>query len=185
MPNGMQPADLRMEYVMHVKSSTLLVTLAAFSIVALAAHRYDMSKSTTLSGTVTKVEWNNKDYVKIHMNAPGKQGKTTDWEIQTVSAEALQSGGINNSGLKNGDQITVEGFKAASGSPHMLASSITLAIGQTVAVKAQEQPGQEPVQTGANPQSLPSTASNMPVIALIGLVSLIGGGVLVSLRRES
>src|SRR5215467_9025802 len=106
---------------MRIKSLAIVMA-AAFGATAFAAHQYDTSKSKTLSGTVTKVEWNNKDYVKIHMDAPGKNGKKADWELQTTSPDALQSDGISMSNLKEGDQITVQGHPASNGSAHLIAT---------------------------------------------------------------
>jgi|SRR6185437_14734391 len=185
---------------MTLKSFAVFVTVA-MGTTAFGAHKYDMSKTSTLSGTVTKVEWNNKDYVKIHMDAPGKNGKTKDWEIQTASKNKLQSDGITRTTLKQGDQISVQGHPAASGSPHMLATSFTLANGQNAALNAAPQPLQQPAEVAANnpppdnsavnnppadtdDQSLPRTASNLPLIGLIGLLSLGAGTGLALLRRR-
>lgn len=198
---------------MRIKSLALFIA-AAFGTTAFAAHQYDTSKTQSLTGTVTKVEWNNKDYVKIHMDAPGKNGKKADWELQTTSRDKLQADGITMSNLKDGDQITVQGHPASSGSAHLLATSFTLANGQTIALNGQ--PSQQPVESAQNTpppppapsaennapapqsdiaqnnppansdqQSLPSTASNMPLIGLIGLLALGAGGVLTLARRLS
>lgn len=206
---------------MRLKSSAVLIA-AALGTFAFAAHKYDMGQSTSLTGTVTKVEWNNKDYVKIHMDAPGKKGNKTDWELQTTSASALRADGITRSNLKKGDQITVQGHPAASGSPHMLATSFTLANGQTIALNGQPSrvqraenytpqaappppaesavntPPPPPVETAQNtpppanvapanpePETLPRTASDMPLIGLIGLLSLAVGSAIVLRARLS
>jgi len=180
---------------MQLKTSAIILTAVAFSAAALAAHQYDTSQMKTLSGNVTKVEWNNKDYVKIHMNAMGDNGKTADWELQTVPKSTFQSDGASMSNLKDGDQITVQGYPASNGSPHMLVSSITLANGQNLAVNAQEQNGptasatinnqqsNAPTSASTDQQPLPQTASDVPLIGLIGLVAL-GAGSLLALRRR-
>jgi len=165
---------------MQLKTSAIIMT-AAFSAVALAAHQYDTSQTKSLSGNITKVEWNNSDYVKIHMNAMDNNGKTVDWELQTVPQNTLQSDGATMSNLKDGDQISVQGYPASDGSAHLLVSSITLANGQNVAVNAQQT---NPATSASNDQQpLPQTASDMPLIGLIGLFAL-GTGSILALRRR-
>ncbi len=169
---------------MQLKTSAIILTAAAFSAVALAAHQYDTSQTKSLSGNITKVEWNNSDYVKIHMNAADNNGKTVDWELQTVPENTLQSDGATMSNLKDGDRISVQGYPASDGSPHLLVRSMTLANGQNLAIHAQQQPGQTSSATASNQQQpLPQTASDVPLIGLIGLISL-GTGSLLALRRR-
>lgn len=180
---------------MGLRSSAILLTFLSFSAAALADHDYDMNQSKTVTGAVTKVEWGNNDYVKIHMNAPGNDGKTADWEIQTLSANALQSDGITSDNLKDGQRITVQGHPASNGSAHLLATRISLSSGRSVALNTNSsEPASPTTATNAAPatgpataenqtnNTLPSTASDVPLLGLFGLALVAAGG-LMALRR--
>ena len=167
------------------RSSAILVSAFVFTAgSALAAHHYDANKPVTLSGTVSKIEWQ-QPCVKIHLDVSSTQGKTTDWEIQTASPSVVESDGLTRRSINKGDQITVQGDAASNGSAHMLARSITLSNGQTIAMNASQPAGAETASNAPEAaEPLPSTASNIPLIGLIGLVSLASGALLMAYSRE-
>ena len=167
------------------------VSILAFALTAsAAAHRYDPNKPITLTGTVKELKWN-KPYVKIHLSVKDTNGKTKDWELETATPNVLESNGLVRTSLKKGDQITVKGEQAANGSEHALVQSITLPGGQNVSIStaqvAKAQASETPVADASPRQdvprsTLPSTATNLPLLALVGLVSL-GLGAFLSLLR--
>jgi LPXTG-motif cell wall-anchored protein len=173
---------------MQLKPTAVLISALMLSAgAALAAHKYDSNKPLTLNGTVTKVEWQ-KPYVKIHMDAKDASGKTVDWEIETAEPSVMESDGITRSSINKGDQITVQGDGAASGSPHALAHSLRLANGRTMSLsqsQAEVNPASPsaPAPPATSDSKLPRTASNMPLVGLIGLVTL-GAGAVLSMRRR-
>jgi hypothetical protein len=63
-----------------------------------------------------------------------------------------------------------------------LGRSMTLANGQTVAITGPEQQGGAAAQN-ASDSALPSTATALPLIGLLGLVAL-GAGTLLSIRSR-
>jgi LPXTG-motif cell wall-anchored protein len=171
-----------------MRSTAILISALILGAgVGLAAHKYDSNKPLTLSGTVTKVEWQ-KPYVKIHMDAKDASGKTVDWEIETATPSVMESDGFTRTSINKGDQITVQGEGAASGSPHALAHSLTLADGRTMSIN---QPQAEPATTsGSSPappatsdSTLPHTATSLPLMGLVGLIAL-GAGSVLSMRRR-
>jgi LPXTG-motif cell wall-anchored protein len=160
--------------------SIALISVFVLSAGAALAHKYDANKPVTLSGTVGKIEWH-KPYVKIHLDAKDTNGKTIDWEIETATPSVLQSDGFTSKSIKEGDQITVQADGAADGSHHALAHSVTLADGRALSVTAPEQQAGNPASP--NGATLPQTATNFPLIGVIGLVALAASAGL-SLKRR-
>jgi hypothetical protein len=163
--------------------AVLTITLGAG---LLRAHDYDPNKPVTLSGTVTKVEWH-QPYVKIHLDVAGQNGRKQGWEIETVTPQVMQSDGITSAAIKVGDQITVEGIQAKTGSDHALAKSLKLSDGRNVSLASTQESA--PMQTSMNvppakPAKLPRTASDVPLIGLIGLASLAGWSILAARPRR-
>jgi hypothetical protein len=117
---------------MQFKSAILASALAVFASSAFA-RQYDPNKPVTLTGTVKKIDWR-IPYVKIHLNTTDVGGNTTAWEIQTDTPRVLQSDGMKSTSVKEGDQITVQGYQDTNGSAHALAHLITLVDGQTITV---------------------------------------------------
>lgn len=165
---------------MQFKSAILGSALALFASYAFA-HQYDPNKPVTLTGTVKKIEWHTP-YVKIHLDTTDANGNTTDWEIQTATPRVLRSDGMTSTSIKDGDQITVQGYQDTDGSDHALAHSMTLANGQTIAIGTSAPSG----QTAQAPQPagpLPQTATDWPLIGLMGLGALAAWSLLSIPRR--
>jgi hypothetical protein len=106
---------------------TLLLSLIALGVLlalsgsALAHHgsaAYDMSKSVTVTGTITEFQFVNP-HVLISMDAKDPSGKVEKWEGELTSPNHLARAGWTKSTLKPGDQITLIGGPAKSGSPTM------------------------------------------------------------------
>ena len=198
---------------MKLSTTAILLTTMTFTAGSLlAAHKYDSNKPVNLNGTVTKIEWQ-KPYVKIHLGVSGTSGKAKDWEIQTAKPATVESDGLTRGSIKVGDRISIQGDGAANGSAHALARSITLADGRTVAMNGSQpatatqastnppapaltpaettppasSTATEPSTVASNAPSgepLPQTASNLPLIGLLGLGTLTAWGVLSLLMRR-
>lgn len=77
----------------------------------LAAHHsfdaeYDSSKSVTLTGVVTKVDWVNP-HGFIHINVEEKSGAVKTYAIELGPPYALTRGGWKRDTVKQGDTVTV------------------------------------------------------------------------------
>jgi len=95
----------------------LLITLHAstgFAHHSFAAE-YAGKKPTTLSGTVTKVEWTNP-HVHFFLNVKDQTGATTQWEFTMGAVNGLFRRGWSKEMLKPGDAVTVDGYLARDGS---------------------------------------------------------------------
>jgi Family of unknown function (DUF6152) len=116
---------------MRTKQLVLLATagmlLAALPV---AAHhsfkaQYDEAKLITLKGTITKVVWNNP-HVLMYLDVKDDQDKIANWELELASPNGLMSQGWKVDSLKQGDQVSVSGFRARDGSNMANIRKVTL-----------------------------------------------------------
>jgi len=85
---------------------------------------YDMSKTVTVAGTITDFQFVNP-HVLISMDVKDPSGKVEKWEGELTSPNHLARAGWTKSTLKPGDQVTLTGGPAKSGSPTMWIRKIT------------------------------------------------------------
>lgn len=94
------------------------------------AAQYDRSKSITLKGTVTKLEWMNPH---IYFYIDVKDGdRVVNWSIEGGAPSMLYRNGWRTDSLKVGDQVTVDGWLAKDGSNLANMRTVTLPDGKTV-----------------------------------------------------
>ena len=101
---------------------------------ALSAHHsfaaeYDAKKPVTLKGKVTKVDWVNP-HSWVHIDVTGPDGKVTNWSCETAPPNILYRQGWRRDSLKEGDEVTIQGFAAKDSSATMTANSVTTASGK-------------------------------------------------------
>ena len=103
------------------------------STVASAHHafaaEFDWKKPVTLTGTVTKVDWGNP-HTHVFIDAKDESGKQAMWNLELGSPKALAKHGWARTMLKQGEQITADGWLAKDGSKSASAKSIKLANGK-------------------------------------------------------
>jgi uncharacterized protein DUF6152 len=105
-------------------------TVVCLSLPAALAHhsfaaQYDRSKSVTLTGTVTKIEWMNP-HVYFYMDVKGDDGKVTNWACEMGNPAGLYRRGWKKEALKIGGTVVVAGSLAKDGSSLLNASTVTL-----------------------------------------------------------
>ena len=93
------------------------------------AAEYDANKKVTLKGKVTKVDWVNP-HSWVHIDVAELDGKITNWSCETAPPNILYRQGWRRDSLKEGDEVTIEGFAAKDATATMTASSVTLANGR-------------------------------------------------------
>ena len=95
------------------------------------AAEYDDKKPITLKGTVTKVDWMNP-HIWIYISTKEDSGKVAAWQCEGGPPNSLTRQGWSKSALKEGDQVTIEGFRAKDGTNTCNSRSVTLPDGRRV-----------------------------------------------------
>ena len=111
-------------------SATVLVSIVA-AIPSVAHHsfaaEYDASKPVTLTGKVTKVEWQNPHtYFYIDVK-DAKTNETANWAVELGSPNSLMRLGWTRKSMKVDDVVTVQGSLAKDGSKLVNARTVSLA----------------------------------------------------------
>jgi hypothetical protein len=109
--------------------SALLLTAMRIPAHHAFAAEYDENKRVTVSGTVTKFEWNNPHAV-LYVDGKDASGRIASWTFEMGSPNGLLHRGWTRTALKKGDQITLEGFAAKDGSNKANAATVTMPDGR-------------------------------------------------------
>jgi len=114
----------------------MLVVLAAvgslvmFSSSAMAHHGvagYDMTKTITVHGTVSKFDWSNP-HVVVYVDAKNEGGEMQHWTIEFASPVHMVRAGWSKGSMKTGDDITIETHPSRNGAPVGISSTITFIL---------------------------------------------------------
>src|SRR5450755_2103652 len=125
----------------------LLVVLAAigslvtFSGSVMAHHGvagYDMTKTITLHGTVSKFDWSNP-HVVVYVDAKNDSGEMQHWTIEFASPVHMARAGWSRNAMKAGDDIIIDTHPSRNGAPVGISSTITFIL--KVVVNGQALPG--------------------------------------------
>lgn len=104
------------------------------------AAEYDENKPIKIQGTVTKLEWTNP-HARFYVDVKDQNGKVTNWNFELGSPNVLIRQGWRRTALKEGDQVTVEGYVAKDGANLANARRVTLPDGRKVFAGSAEQDG--------------------------------------------
>ena len=119
-----------------IAASLLLTAVSAFAHHSFAAE-YDSNKPVTVKGIVVRVDWTNP-HAYLYVSMKDQNGKAETYAFETGSPNALMRRGWKKSTVKEGDQITIDGYLAKDGKPlddgsiHANARAVTLSNGQQV-----------------------------------------------------
>jgi Family of unknown function (DUF6152) len=93
-----------------------------FAAVASAHHsvqsQFDIHKTVTVTGTVSKIEWINP-HSYLTLNVKDSTGNAQKWAFELGGAGALRRAGMSRAdrgGLKPGDEVTATALAARDGS---------------------------------------------------------------------
>src|SRR5437016_10661295 len=115
--------NITMRTAMKATKTTVIAgcTLAALLAIAprvMFAHHgsaaYDMSKSITLDGTVTSLDWNNP-HCLLHFDAKDEKGEVQHWTIELYNPLWMTRAGWSRNILKAGDPINITFHGTKSG----------------------------------------------------------------------
>jgi hypothetical protein len=88
--------------------------LLQFPVPALSHHafsaEFDDKKPVKMTGTVTKLEWQNP-HIWFYIDVKDETGKVTNWGMEMASPNLLIRAGWSRNSLKVGDVVQVEGFR--------------------------------------------------------------------------
>lgn len=94
------------------------------------AAEFDAAKPFNLTGTVTRIAWQNP-HAWLYMDVvDANTKKVTNWAVELNSPNTLMRSGWSRNTLKQGDVVTVEGSLAKDGSPTGNARSVVTTAGQ-------------------------------------------------------
>jgi Family of unknown function (DUF6152) len=123
----MTPKSIRALIAVFVLLPLAFPLLAHHSFAA----QYDRTKSITLKGTVTKLEWMNP-HVYFYIDVKDQSDHIAKWAIEGGAPSMLYRNGWRLDSLKVGDEVTVDGWIAKDGSNLANMRTATLADGRTV-----------------------------------------------------
>ncbi len=86
---------------------------------------FDAQKPLTMTGTVTKVEWQNP-HTWFYIDVTDANGRVENWGMELASPNLLMRNGWTRSSMQIGDVVTVEGFHAKNGSHNGNAQVVVL-----------------------------------------------------------
>jgi Family of unknown function (DUF6152) len=112
------------------------IALMIIAVPTVMAHHsfaaaYDLNKTVTIKGTITRVDWANP-HISLYLDVKDKVGTVTKWGVDAAAPAALAARGLDRTSLKPGDTITVEAFPARNGKLFAAASAFTLSDGHRV-----------------------------------------------------
>lgn len=120
---------MRAKFGFLIASAGLLAVAAPVFAHHSFAAEYDNSKPITLTGTVTKVEWMNP-HARFYINVKDDKGQVTNWEFELGSPNGLARRGWTRNSMKEGDEVTVDGYLAKDGSNLANARNVKLVDGR-------------------------------------------------------
>lgn len=115
----------------------LVIALLGAAAPALAHHslqsEYDIDKSITLKGTVTKVDWVNP-HVYVYLDVKDDKGAVTKWAVTTLPPGNLRRGGLTRDLLGFGETVSILAFRARDGANLAFLRTITFADGHKLEI---------------------------------------------------
>jgi hypothetical protein len=103
----------------------LLAVLGASALAATAgahhsvAGQFDGEKRTTITGTISKVDWINP-HVYIYMDVADEKGTITTWRLESLPTAMLRKAGLTSEMIKGGGQkVTAAALMARNGTPNL------------------------------------------------------------------
>jgi Family of unknown function (DUF6152) len=118
----------------------LLLTMMPASAHHAFAAEYDENKLVTVSGIVTDFTWTNP-HAWLYIEAKDSNGEVTNWHFEMGSPGGLTHRGWKKTELKEGDQVTVDGYAAKDGRNVANARTVTLPDGRKLFGGFQSTPG--------------------------------------------
>jgi Family of unknown function (DUF6152) len=96
----------------------IVLALVCVSSLSLSHHSrapyYDLQKTVTVTGNVTKIDWiNPHSYIYLDVKTP--TGTVESWTVELYPTALMSSLGVEKDTIKIGDALTVRGMAPKSG----------------------------------------------------------------------
>ena len=95
------------------------------------AAEFDDTKPVKITGTITKVEWQNP-HIWFYVDVKNADGSVTNWAFSGGAPGQLMRRGITKDALKIGAEVIVEGFRAKDASNNGFGQKVTYPDGRNV-----------------------------------------------------
>ena len=109
------------------------IACSVLAVPVLAHHaveeEYDLTRTLTLTGVVSRVEWVNP-HAHLYLDVTRGDGTTLTWSIELAPPNALRRSGLDTSALTQGDRVVVDVWAAKDGSQWASVRAITLRDGR-------------------------------------------------------
>src|SRR5580658_6434639 len=121
------------------QSDCLWPTLGLLLALPLMAHHsisaeFDTSKSFTVTGAITKIEWVNP-HAYVYLDAKDDKGVVTSYSFETGPPGNLRRSGVLRTMFAVGDTVTIDAYAAKDGSKHLgLVKAYHFADGKTIVI---------------------------------------------------
>jgi hypothetical protein len=118
-----------------MRALVVIAALISGGVSLLAHHsfaaQYDRAKPHTISGTVTKMEWQNP-HIYFYVHVKEADGSEADWAVEGQAPNGLYRQGWRRDTLKAGDLVTVDGWLARDGSKLLNMGAVKMADGRQI-----------------------------------------------------
>ena len=104
------------------------------------AAEYDRSRTITVTGSVTKLEWTNP-HARLYVMGTDETGKMQEWDFELGPPNGLMRNGWRRDSLKAGLKVVVEGFRSKTSTVVANARSVKLPDGRQVLAGSSFDPG--------------------------------------------
>src|SRR5882762_10239643 len=118
-----------------VLAVSLLTASAAFAHHSVAG-QFDTTKSVTLKGSISKVEWINP-HIYVYLDVKEADGTVSSWALETLPTRMMRQAGLSKESVMGsaGELVTVVVVPARDGTKHLAwISKITYADGRYYAL---------------------------------------------------
>ena len=117
-------------------SFAAILGLLSLAMPALAHHsitsEFDVSKSFSVKGTITKLEWVNP-HIYMYADAKDESGAMTSYSFEGGPPGALRKSGVIRPMFNVGDMVTIDAYMAKDGTKHLgMLKAVHFADGHTI-----------------------------------------------------
>jgi len=104
---------------------------------------FDTSKSITVKGTLTKIEWVNP-HAYVYVDSKDDKGVVTAYSFETGPPGNLRRSGVLRTMFNVGDQVTIEAYVAKDGTRNLgLVKSFLFADGHAIVLGRDPKEGEK------------------------------------------